>query len=86
MALISRYHSCQIDYVLAYTQAEIERLLYMEIANGFEVDVDPGYYVLECKKNIYGQKQAVLVWNKHLVARLKQVGFTQCEADPCIFI
>jgi Reverse transcriptase (RNA-dependent DNA polymerase) len=36
--------------------------------------------------NIYGQKQAGLVWNKHLVACLKQVGFTQCEADPCIFI
>jgi Reverse transcriptase (RNA-dependent DNA polymerase) len=26
-ALISIYHSCQIDYVSAYTQAEIERLL-----------------------------------------------------------
>jgi Reverse transcriptase (RNA-dependent DNA polymerase) len=58
----------------------------MEIPKGFEVHGDPGDYVLECKKNIYGHKEAGLVWNKHLVARLKQVGFTQCEADPCIFI
>jgi Reverse transcriptase (RNA-dependent DNA polymerase) len=49
-AMISRYHSRQIDYVLAYTQVEIERLLYMEIPKVLEVDGDPGYYVLECSE------------------------------------
>jgi hypothetical protein len=83
-AIIKRYHSRQIDFVQAYTQAEVERRMYMEIPKGFEAD-ETGDYVLRVDKNIYGQKQAGRVWNEHLVARLKRIGFSQSTIDPCVF-
>jgi hypothetical protein len=84
-SIINKWHTRQIDYVQAYTQADVEKNMYMEIPKGFEVD-GPDDCVLQIHKNIYGQKQAGLVWNKHLVSKLKEVGFNQCESDPCIFI
>jgi hypothetical protein len=58
----------------------------MEIPECFEVDGDPGDYVLECKKLIYVQNNAGVVKNKPLVAWLKQVGFMKCEGDSCILV
>jgi hypothetical protein len=69
--------------VLAYTQAEVEfEHMYMEIPKGFEVEGD---YVLQLLKNLYGQKQAGRVWNKHLVSKLKSIGFKQSAIDECVF-
>jgi len=84
-SIINKWHTRQIDYVQAYTQADIEKDTYMEIPKGFEAEKE-GDFVLKVHKNIYGQKQAGLVWNKHLVERLKRVGFKQCETDPCVFV
>ena len=38
----------------------------MQIPKGITIDT-PGDWVLQVKKNIYGQKQAGRVWNQHLV-------------------
>ena len=84
-AIINKWHTRQIDYVQAYTQAEVETDMYMEIPKGYKVDGPAGDYVLKLHKNIYGQKQAGLVWNKHLVQRLESVGLKQCKTDPCVF-
>jgi hypothetical protein len=42
---------------------------------------------MKVEKNIYGQKQAGRVWNKHLVSKLtsKQIGFHQSKIDECVF-
>ncbi|KAI2512113.1 hypothetical protein MHU86_2200 [Fragilaria crotonensis] len=80
--LIHGWHTKQIDFVLAYTQAEVECELYMAIPKGFEVEGD---YVLKLKKNLFGQKQAGRVWNQHLVDKLKEVGFIPSEIDECLF-
>jgi hypothetical protein len=53
-----------LDFVLAYTQADIERDLYMKLPAGFTVpgktitDQDRKNYALKLEKNLYGQKQA----------------------------
>jgi hypothetical protein len=70
---------------MAYTQAPVEKDMYMEVPKGFEVE-GPGDYVLKIHKNIYGQKQAGRVWNQHLVNKLKKVGFIQSKSDECVFI
>ena len=44
-----------------------------------------GEYVSKIKKNMYGQKQAGRVWNKHLCAKLEKVGFKQSIIDKCVF-
>jgi hypothetical protein len=68
LAILSNRHTRQLDFVLAYTQADIERDLYMKLPAGFTVpgktitEQDRRDYVLKLEKNLYGQKQAGRVW------------------------
>jgi hypothetical protein len=66
MAVLRGWHCRQLDFVLAYTQADVECEIYMEIPRGFTVDGNPKDYVLRLEKNLYGLKQASRVWNLHL--------------------
>jgi hypothetical protein len=72
MAILSKWHTRQLDFVLAYTQADIERDLYMKLPPGFTIpgktllEQDRKDYVLKLEKNLYGQKQAGRVWYLHL--------------------
>jgi hypothetical protein len=84
--LIHGWYTKQIDFVLAYTQADVECELYMAIPKGFEVEGEAQDYVLKLKKNLFGQKQAGRVWNQHLVDKLKEVGFIpRSQIDECLF-
>jgi hypothetical protein len=62
LAILSNWHTRQLDFVLAYTQADTERDLYMKLPAGFTVpertitEQDRRDYVLKLKKNLYGQK------------------------------
>jgi hypothetical protein len=71
--LIHAWYTTQIDFVLAYTQADVECELYMAIPKGFEVEEDAQDYVLKLKKNLFGQKQAGRVWNQHLVTSSRKL-------------
>ena len=84
--LVHSWHTIQLDYVLAFTQAPVDRNLYTNIPKGFEVEgANKGEYVFKIKKNTYGQKQAGRVWNKHLCAKLEKFGFKQSIIDECVF-
>ena len=56
------WKTTQLDYVLAFPQAPVEKELYMEIPKGFEGA--KGEFVLQLYRNVYGQKQAGRVWNQ----------------------
>ena len=85
LALRNNWHTIQLDYVLAFPQAPVERECYMQIPKGIQIDA-PGKWALKVNKNIYGQKQAGRVWNKYLVEKLvHKVGFTQSAHDECVF-
>jgi hypothetical protein len=64
LAVINNWHTRQLDFLLAFTQADIERDLYMKLPAGFIIpgktlsDEDRKKYVLKLEKNLYGQKQA----------------------------
>ena len=61
-ALINKWHTRQIDFVLAYPQAKIEHPLYMKFPHGITTKLgSKRSHVLKLRKNIYGQKQAGLV-------------------------
>ena len=82
------WKTTQIDYVLAFPQAPVEREIYMEVPKGFTLGggEDRKKYVLKIHRNIYSQKQAGRVWNKYLVDRLvNRVGFVQSKVDECVF-
>ena len=84
LALLHNWKTTQLDYVLAFPQAPVEKELYMEIPKGFEGA--KGEYVLQLHRNVYGQKQAGRVWNKYLVNKLtNELKFKQSRIDECVF-
>jgi hypothetical protein len=87
MTAVHKWHTKQLDFVLAFPQAPVDRDIYMKIPKGFELDQgDPNDYVLQLHKNVYGQKQAGRVWNKYLVNKLvKELRFVQSKTDECVF-
>jgi hypothetical protein len=87
LVLLNNWYTVQLDYVLAYPQAPVERDLYMLLPKGFSIQgVDnPKDYVLHIHRNIYGQKQAGRVWFQYLLKKLESVGFEQSKHDECVF-
>ena len=87
MAIMNNWHTRQLDYVLAFPQAPVERELYMRIPKGFEINGgNSDDYLLKIHRNIYGQKQAGRVWNRYLVNKLvNELGFQQSKIDECVF-
>ena len=87
LALIFQWHTRQIDFVLAFPQADVECDMYMAIPRGFTLP--EGYnakdYCLQLRKNVYGQKQAGRIWNKYLHNGLTQMGFEQSNIDECLY-
>jgi acid stress-induced BolA-like protein IbaG/YrbA len=82
------WHTIQIDYVLAFPQAPIERTLYMEIPKGFELEDrhDHAKYVLKLHWNVYGSKNAGRTWYQYLSQKLvEEVGFVQSKIDDCVY-
>ena len=59
LVAINNWHTVQLDYVLAYTQASVKREIYMKTPKGFELEgTNKDEYVLKLQHNVYGQKQA----------------------------
>jgi Reverse transcriptase (RNA-dependent DNA polymerase) len=47
---------------------------------------DPNKYCLKLKKAIYGLVQAARQWWKKFKTVIENMGYTACDADPCLFI
>jgi Reverse transcriptase (RNA-dependent DNA polymerase) len=80
--VINGWYSKQIDYVLAFPQADS-----MSIPKGFEMTkgVSPKDYVLHIRKNVYGQKQGSRVWHQHLNKKLEVAGLKQSQIDDRVY-
>lgn len=85
LMLKNKWVSKQVDFVLAFPQADIECDLYMEIPQGFKFEGSRKSHCLKLKKNIYGQKQAGRVWNQYLHDGLIARGFIQSTVDMCVY-
>ena len=85
LALINKHHTRQIDFVLAYPQADAECEIYIEIPQGFTHEGQRKTHALRLLKNIYGTRQAGRVWNKHLHAGLMERGYHQSTVDHCVY-
>ena len=84
-AIMNGWHTRQIDFVLAYPQADVECDLYLEIPQGFEVEGSRKTHCLKLIKNLYGSKAAGRIWQQHLFKGLLDMGFTQSNTDECVF-
>jgi hypothetical protein len=85
--VLKGWHTKQIDYVMAFPQAPVERDLYMEIPKGVKLEgvENSKEYVLHIIKNLYGQKQAGRVWYQYLSKGLEEMGFIKSKVDECVF-
>jgi hypothetical protein len=86
-SLLRNWSTKQLDFVMAFPQAPVERDLYMELPKGVRLEGVEGSseYVLQILKNLYGQKQAGRVWYQYLVKGLHDIGFTRSSVDECVF-
>ena len=85
-AMLFRWSTRQVDFTMAFPQADIEFPLYMKIPPGIKLKgKDKRNKVLELKKNLYGQKQGSRIWFLHLANKLRKLEYEQSEVDECIF-
>jgi len=73
----------QFDVSTAFLYGQLEEEIYMEQSECFN---DGSERVCRLKRSLYGLKQAPGCWNKRFGNFLRQHGFEQNEADPCIFM
>jgi hypothetical protein len=98
LSLLTDLHTKQVDYVKAYTQADLDAEIYMNIPRGFHVvdgklkfnidsptDYDKAH-CLKLKKNAHGLKQGRHLFWKKLRYGLIQRGFVQSQIDQCLFL
>ena len=73
-----------MDVKTAFLNGELNEEIFLKQPEGF---VKKGYenHVCRLKKSIYGLKQSARCWNVELDKKLKEMGFRQCESDPCIY-
>jgi hypothetical protein len=85
LSVLNNFHTRQIDFVLAYPQADVECEMYMEIPRGFEHAGSRKTHALKLIKNIYGTRQAGRVWNQHIHNGLLERGYVQSTVDHCVY-
>lgn len=73
----------QLDVVSAFLNGSLKEEIYMDQPEGFEDGTNR-----KCKlvKSIYGLKQASRVWNDSINNALRELGFTRCKTDPCVYV
>ena len=69
----------QVDNVHVFTQAPIDKDLYLKVPEVLHVeDGDNNYYSLNIHRNIYDQKQSGRVWYKYISKKiLMDIGLTR---------
>jgi hypothetical protein len=85
LTAIKKWHTRQVDFIIAYPHADIKTDLYMDIPKGFQLHGQKSTHCLKLKKNLYGQKQAGRVWNQFLHSGLTDLGFQQSTVDECVY-
>ena len=76
----------QMDVKTAYLNAPIDCEIYMEQAEGFEVQREKGKLVYKLNKSLYGLKQSGRNWNSLLHSYLQANKFAQSPTDHCVYI
>ena len=75
----------QMDVSTAYLNGDLHEEVYMHQPEGFK-DPDNPKKVLQLKKSLYGLKQSGREWNAKLDSVLRQMGFSACPSEPCLYV
>jgi len=85
MSILLNLSTLQIDYTAAFTQADINQEVYIEIPRGYKDRYPPGS-VFKLNKALYGLAVSGKTFFLHLKENLEKVGFVQSDADACLFV
>jgi hypothetical protein len=85
LSILNNFRTRQIDFVLAYPQADVECEMFMELPRGFQYNGRRDTHALKLIKNIYGTRQAGRVWNQHIHNGLLERGYQQSSVDHCVY-
>jgi Reverse transcriptase (RNA-dependent DNA polymerase)/Integrase core domain len=100
LASFFKWEIHQVDVVTAFLNAPLDVETYMKIPDGMEDIVHSflkskgltrgtlGDNVLSLRllKSLYGLKQSPLEWYKNIDAKLRKLGFRQCDTDRNLYI
>lgn len=75
----------QFDVCTAFLHGELEEEILMKIPEGLIVEGGSERMVCQLKKSLYGLKQAPRCWNTKFSGFIKKFGFTESEADSCLY-
>ena len=75
----------QMDVQTAYLNGVLEEDIYMRQPEGFKDEKHP-QMVCKLNRSLYGLKQSARCWNKTIDSYLKEQGYTQNEADQCVYV
>jgi len=84
LQIVLQLDSRIIDIETAFLHGDLEEDIYMECPEGFEGGDKLKY--LKLIKAIYGLVQSGRMFFKKLIRKLKDIGFYQSDADPCLMI
>ena len=84
LAAVQNLHIVQFDVKTAFLYGEIDKEIYMDQPEGFEVK---GERKLVCKlnKSLYGLKQSPRCWNQKFNEVLSQMNMTPIMSDSCVY-
>jgi hypothetical protein len=88
IAATKRWIITGCDIGNAYLEALTNRELYMYLPydwTGYDEDGKPNRIVVRLLRNLYGSKQAALMWYNHLYDILIEYGFERLIHEPCCF-
>ena len=71
------------DISVAFLNGIMSHEVYMEVPEGVEAEADESLLLL---RSIYGTVQAAREWSQMFAKIMKELGFIQSAADPCLFI
>ena len=83
--IMRKWVTRQLDFVLAYPHAFVERPTYIAMPQGFDYQGRRDTHVLRIVRNLYGGKNAGRTWFLFCRDYLVSLGFTQSQVDPCVF-
>lgn len=86
LSKIHHWHTKQIDFILAYPQADIPFDNYMKLPKGITTaEGSRDSHVLKLKKNIYDGRNSGRVWYDYLTEGLENIGFQKSSIDECLY-
>lgn len=78
-----KFHLHQLDVKNAFLNGILKEEIYMQIPKGVEPRTGE---VCKLKRTLYGLKQAPMEWNARFDMFVRDLGFTPCATDRCLYV